>query len=61
MELLDSDSSQIYGVGKVRDEATSSMFEKNPVLPLRQSKSLINKHLDCYYPTVTVYFLTVTV
>jgi len=35
--------------------------EKNPVLPLRQSKSLINKHLDCYYPTVTVYFWTVTV
>jgi hypothetical protein len=28
------DSSEIYGVGKVRHEATSSMFEKNPDLPL---------------------------
>jgi len=26
MELLDSDSSEIYGVVKVRHEATSSMF-----------------------------------
>ena len=34
-----------------------SCFEKNPVLPLRQSKSLINKHLNCYCPTVTVSFL----
>ena len=32
-------------------------FEKNPVLPLGQSKSLINKHLDCYCPTVIVSFL----
>jgi hypothetical protein len=35
MEILDSDSSEIYGVVKVRHEATSYMFEKNPVLPLR--------------------------
>jgi hypothetical protein len=34
---------------------------KNSVLPLRQSKSLINKHLDRYCPTVTVHFWTVTV
>ena len=32
-------------------------FEENPVLPLRQSKFLINKHLDYYYPTVTISFL----
>jgi len=26
-------------------------------MPLRYSKSLVNKHLDCYCPTVTVSFL----
>jgi branched-subunit amino acid transport protein AzlD len=31
--------------------------KENPILPLRQSKLLINKHLDCYCPTVTVSFL----
>jgi len=31
--------------------------KENPVLPQRQSKSLINKHVDCYCPTVTVSFL----
>jgi hypothetical protein len=30
MELLDSDSSEIYGVVKVRHEATSSMFWEEP-------------------------------
>jgi hypothetical protein len=54
-------SSEIYGVGKIRHEATSSMYENNPVLPLRYSKSLINKHMDCYCPTVTVHFWTVIV
>jgi hypothetical protein len=32
-------------------------FEKNPVLLVRLSKLLINKHLDCYYPSVSVSFL----
>jgi hypothetical protein len=41
--------------------ATSSMIKKNPVLPLRYSKSLINKNFDCYCPTFTVNFWTVTV
>ena len=36
-------------------------FGKNPVLPLRKSKLLINKCLDCYCPTITVHFWTVTV
>jgi hypothetical protein len=36
-------------------------IKKNLVLLLRKSKSLINKHLDCYCPTVTVHFWTVTV
>jgi hypothetical protein len=35
-------------VGKLRHEATSSLIKKNPVLPLRQSKLLINKHLDYF-------------
>jgi len=35
-------------------------FEKNLFLPLRLSKSLINEHLGCYCPTVTVCFWTVT-
>jgi hypothetical protein len=26
-------------------------------MPLRESKLLVNKHLDCYCPTVTVSFL----
>ena len=47
---------QISVVGKLRQEATSSIFMENPVMPLRQSKSVINKHLDCYCPTVTVSF-----
>ena len=38
--------------------------KENSVLPLRQSKSLINKHLDYYCPTVTVRpllrFLTIS-
>jgi hypothetical protein len=54
-------SSEIYGVRKIRHEATSSMYENNLVLPLRYSKSLINKHLDFYFQTVTVHFWTVTV
>jgi len=32
-------------------------FEKNPILPLGYSKSIINKHLDCFCPSVTVSFL----
>jgi hypothetical protein len=51
-------SSELYGVGKIRHEATSSMDENNPVLPLRYSKSLINKHLDCYCPFLNCYCLT---
>jgi hypothetical protein len=26
-------------------------------MPLRESKLFVNKHLDCYCPTVTVSFL----
>jgi len=26
-------------------------------MPLRESKLLVNKHLECYCPTVTVSFL----
>jgi hypothetical protein len=37
------------------------LFEENPVLPVRYLKSQINEHLDCYCPTVTVRFWTVTV
>jgi hypothetical protein len=58
--VLGLQSSELYGVGKIRHEATSSMDENNPVLPLRYLKSLINKHLDSYCPTVTVHFWTVT-
>jgi hypothetical protein len=59
--VINFDSSEIYGVGKVRHVATSSMIQKNPVLPLKYSKSLINKNFDCYCPTFTVNFWTVTV
>ena len=33
-------------------------FKENPVLPLRLSKSLINKHLDCYCSFLNCYCLT---
>jgi hypothetical protein len=37
------------------------MYENNLVLPLRYLKSIINKHLDSYCPTITVHFWTVIV
>jgi hypothetical protein len=57
LELENFDSNEISLVGKLRHEATSSLRKENPILPLRQSKSLINKHVDCYYLTVIVSFL----
>jgi len=33
-------------------------FGKNLVLPLRLSKALINKRLDCYCPFLNSYYLT---
>ena len=57
LQLQNSDSREISVVGKLRHEATSSIFQENPLMPLRQSKSLVNKHLDCYCPTLNVSFL----
>jgi len=54
---MNSDSREISVVGKIRHEATSSMFKENLVMPLTESKLLVNKHWDCYCPTVTVSFL----
>jgi hypothetical protein len=48
MEFENSDSSEISLIWKLRHEATSCLRKVNPILPLIQSKSLINKHVDCY-------------